>query len=544
MKEDTLSLIWREYEQGKKYAEEINLYTQTERNYRFYEGDQWYNLELKSSLPYPPIYNFISGVVDIKVANICVNKMTVTYSSQNYTADGEERETLIHTCDHLTDFFRQKWEIMKMDTKNWNDCKDSAVAGDSYRYFFNEGNSSTAVMNTNIILADDKQEDIQEQSYIIIVERVLLDDVRRIAKGNKVDIDDIISNPLENELDLGDRKEKPSDKVTSLLKMWKEDGKVWFCRASKDVVYEPKQSTEMTLYPVVSLNLFPKQWSNRGIGCVKPLLNNQIALNRIYANRLITVQHSAFPKPVMLEGRIKNPGEIYDVGSAMLVNGNSAEDISGVVKYLQPASASPDARFMSNELLEITRDLSQTGKAVTGDFNPERASGAAIIAVRDMAMLPSNKQIQIFQQYIEDIALILMDMWRAYNPNGFSFVPSDSTEVVRVETPDLENLNLSVRVDVSSDNPLSKMAREQNLLNLHQMGFFTTEEMVELLDKNSNFDKSALQRLMEKRKLKNITVLGGQEIPLNQPMENPIEDQQVPTVPNMEEIYGMPEMQE
>jgi len=418
-----------------------------------------------------------------------------------------------------------------MDTKVWSDAWDSAIAGDSYRYFYDEGKETMNVDNTSIFFADEKELDIQNQKYILIVERVDVEDVIRIAEENKVDISEITFDTPD--YDLGDRKEKPSQtKVTSILRFWKEKGTVQFCRAVKNVIYQPQNTNNMTLYPIASLVLYPKKWSCRGKGVVKPLINNQVELNKLMANRSLTINNTAFPKPVFLKGGVLNPSDLHKVGSAIEINAPDVRDIDSVIKYLQPASTSPDASRMAEEMLMKTRELASAGKALTGDINPEQASGTAIMAVRDQAMLPSNRQIQIFQQYIEDIALVMMDMWKAFEVNGIKFVNSNG-EVDRIEK-DFRKLKLSVRIDVSSESPLSKMARENNLLNLLQWGKITFEEWVEYcVEKKSNFDKATLMKILIQREERGTIVDNGQEIPIGGAQGMPQEE---------DIAQGMPEL--
>jgi hypothetical protein len=125
-------------------------------------------------------------------------------------------------------------------------------------------------------------------------------------------------------------------------------------------------------------------------------------------------------------------------------------------------------------LQENTRDLANAGEAVTGNVNPENASGAAIMAVKDAAALPLNNQTANFRQFVEDIALILFDMLITYNPTGvpliFKEIDEQSGEEIEkveiVSSKELQELKIDVRIDISPSNPMSKLAIGQALEKL------------------------------------------------------------------------------
>ena len=43
--------LWTLYEQGRNYCRLINMYSDTDKNYRFYNGDQWQGLKVKGIEP-------------------------------------------------------------------------------------------------------------------------------------------------------------------------------------------------------------------------------------------------------------------------------------------------------------------------------------------------------------------------------------------------------------------------------------------------------------------------------------------------------------
>jgi hypothetical protein len=487
------------YEKGRRTLTKTDYFNKIELSHRFYEGDQWYGLNIDKNMQRPQVYNFIANVVDIKVANICVNRMGINFSGM----DATDTQTS-QICHYLNRHARQQWELQKLDTAMWNDVIEGFIAGNAFRYFYDEGRKSMPVDSTNIMLADEKKNDIQSQKYILIIERLDIDDVKEIARQNGIkedDIENITCDKPDSTQDLGDQKEDVDNYVTSIMKLWKKDGIVHYCKSTRNLEYIPATSLGLTYYPIAMYNPYPKKWNARGNGGVYPLLDNQIAFNKLMVNRNNSVARTGFPTLVYNKSKIENAKDLLKVGTAIAVNDFNANDIAKIIAYLQPPVMSGDAKNMSEEIMWTTKELANAGRAMTGDINPEQASGTAIIAVRDQAMLPSTKQIQFYIQYIEDIAHILFDMWKVYNPNGFeiSFVEQGMPVVARITGEQLQNLKTIIRIDVASENPFSKMAREQALDRILQMQLITFDEYVEALDDNSSAPKEKLMAILMKR---------------------------------------------
>lgn len=487
------------YSKGKNTLMKTDYYNRIELSHRFYEGDQWYGLNIDKKQHRPQVYNFLSNVVDIKVANICVNRMGINYSGMDITDTATSQ-----VCHHLNKFARQQWELQKLDTYMWDDILDGFIAGNAFRYFFDEGRQSMPVDSTNVMLADEKMNNIQKQKYILIIERLDVDDVKAIARANGIsedEIENIVTDRPDFIQDLGESKEAVDNYVTSIMKFWKKDGIVHYCKSTQCVEYIPATSLGMQIYPIVMYNPYPKKWNARGNGGVYPLIDNQIAYNKLMVNRNNSVANTAFPKMVYNKAKIENAKDLNKVGTAIAINDFNANDIDKIIGYLSPQSMSGDAKNLAEEIMWTTKELANAGRAMTGDINPEQASGTAIIAVRDQAMLPSTKQVQFYLQYIEDIAHIMFDMWKAFNPNGFdvSYVEQGQPVVVRITGEQLQSLKTVVKIDVASENPFSKMAREQALDRILQMQLIAFEEYVEALDDNSSAPKEKLMAILMKR---------------------------------------------
>ena len=87
--------IWRLYEKGRDFQYTMNMISDTDRNYRFYNGNQWEGAKLGDVEPVQK--NFIKPIVKYKVSVIHDNLYAIVYSSQNY--ENKEFRKVTATAD-------------------------------------------------------------------------------------------------------------------------------------------------------------------------------------------------------------------------------------------------------------------------------------------------------------------------------------------------------------------------------------------------------------------------------------------------------------
>ncbi len=480
MTKHDVNTLWNEYESALAVHTKLGIDSDTQKAYRFYEGDQWHGLE--SGGEQMPVYNFISPVVRYKTAMVAQNSISICYSVP--TKDTREH----NLCTQLSRLASAKWEELKMDSKCWDAVKASMIAGDSFLYFYDDIGSAQVIDRTDILFADESQPDILKQDYIFIKERVSRSAVVREALNNG------ISEKTAAAI-MPDEDDEGTDKCTCVLKMWIKDGSLHFLRFTKECIYAPEQVIDgLDCYPVASLVCNPSRKNARGTGEVLALVANQIEINRNLARRILNAKLTAYSRLVYANDRIINPKALTEVGTAIEVDGGGVGSINDAVSYLTPSSMSPDAKTLSDELLAVTKELAGAGDAALGAIDPTKASGSAIIAVRDQAAVPLNEQTARFRQFCEDIARIWYKLWSVYNPDGL--ILPDGSEV---SAGKLKLLCPDVRVDISNTSPFSKYARESALERLFSMGSITFEEYVDALSDDSTVPKAALLKIVKSR---------------------------------------------
>lgn len=510
--EEKLTKIWRKYQKRKDYIDKKGLVSKTNRNWQFYIGNQWEGCETGGEQL--PVLNFIESIIKYKVSVVSQNSMVANYS------DTEDREGTAEVCELLNKMFEESWDKGKMNMISWEAIEAGAVQGDSYA-FWGTGDTKTPpqiLSNTCLLLADENISDIQKQPDLMIVERLSVKAVKKIAERNKLPKDDIdLISPDDNKDLQVVNTDEVDGKVTSILYMRKDDGVVKVSRSTKSVVYDPERPIQPTnengeyvgrglsVYPIVPFIWKKQPNTARGVSEVAQLIPNQIEVNKTLARRSMTVKLTAFPRIAYDGSAVQNPEDLDKVGAPIEVNGG-AQSVNQMVAYLNAANISSDADKLLSDLISMSRELSGAGDYATGNVNPEQASGQAIIAVRDQAQIPLNKQIAQYQQFVEDVALLFYDLWVTYNPMGIEF----RGQLIPIET--LTQIRPSVRVDVSQDNAWSKLAEQQWVDNVFQKGAITFEEYVELCNANS-VPKGKLMQILSKRQEGQIPPNGGENPP-------------------------------
>lgn len=496
--------IWQEYEQGLDYLNRLQLFFRTEKCHNFINGDQWEGL--KSGKDRPAQLNVLAPIMKTNTSLVGQNLMSIHYSSMNYDSN---REQYINICKKLDQQAQRTWEALKLDKYCWNILQDAYIAGDAIVYFYDQGGNvqMDLVDNVNIMFGDEQNPNIQEQPYLLMIQRRYVDEVRKEAEENGIDPSEIerIVDDDSTDLQINGKVEVDNHKkLTSIMKLWKEDGTLCVARSTKTVLYQPKTKIAgMSMYPVAKYTWKPKKGSARGLGDIWDKIPNQISINKNLYRFETAVKSSAYPHKVYRKEALSREeiDKLSFPDSNIAVSDPMNQGIQNLVMYLQPASISPYAKDIWQETLVMTRELAGAGDNLE-NINPENTSGASINAARDAKAINVNMQVAEYKQFIEDIARIWFALWVAYNPNGLSVVmrTQDGEEYEeQIDAQLLSDLLVDVRIDVSPNNPYSKLAHEAGLKGLLDAGQISFEEYVEALDENSSMPKGKLKEIMKKR---------------------------------------------
>lgn len=485
--------IWELYEKGLSYLRMMNVFSDTDLNYRMYNGNQWEGAKIDGIEQAQ--YNFIETIVNYKVSTINQNLYAMHFSSENFE-QREFRKNAEKVCELLDKKASKVWEKDQLDQKIRILSKDAAIndEGIIYCYYDEETQSPiNEVENKNNIQYGNEQcSDIQKQPYILISQRKPISELQEIAKKLGVSNEDILlirgDNDTQEQTGVDSKLEK-DDMCTLITKMWKEKGTVWSSSSTKYVVIEKPADTGLHLYPLVHFIWKDKKGWSRGEGEVRNLIPNQLELNKSLARMLLSIKQCAYAQKVANVDKISNPNALNQVGGLIKTkNGMQVDDVDKIFKIIQPASMSTDVSKLMSDLISITRELKNAGDIATGGINPEEASGKAILAVQKASQQPMTEQSTSLLKAIEDLARIWLDMWTVYTPDGMKLeeditdprTGEEYTQLVDVPAAILENLKGTVKIDITPKSPYDKFAQELSLENLLKGGYFNAQRVGEL----------------------------------------------------------------
>ena len=514
---------WTLYEKGRNYHRLTGIYTDTDRNYRMYNGNQWGKAKLGDVEPVQK--NFIKPIVKYKVAVIHDNLYAIVYSSQNYE-NKEFRKQAEKICEMLNKKAAKIWEKDKMDFKGRRVSKDSAINDEGIIYVdYDKENQlplNEIIKKNDVYYGNENDDEIQNQPYILIRKRIPVSIAREIAKKEGISDEKIkfIIGDNDNFEESGESSKIELDNmVTIITKMYKKDGTVHFTKATKWVVLKEDSDSGLTYYPVAHINWEEKEGSARGEGEVRYLIPNQIEVNRTEVRRVLTVKYQAYPQKIANIEKITNPTALSTVGGIIKVHGMQVDDVSKVLSTLPPAQMSPDVKLLQDDLIQMSRDLAGAGESATGDVDPESASGRAILAVQRASQSIMTEQKESYKNFVEDLAKIWLDMMIVYSSDGLKLEETmkdpntgeELTQLVDIPQETLKELQASVKVDITPRGALDKYAQEISIENMFKAGMFNAQKLpelkiyVSLLDDESVMPKEKMEeaiRLIEEEQQK------------------------------------------
>ena len=483
---------WGLYEKGRNYHRKTNIYTDTDRNYRFYNGNQWEGAKLGDVEPVQK--NFIKPVVKYKCSVIHDNLYAICFSSQNYEMP-TFRKNAERYCEMLNGYAARIWERDKMDFKGRRVTKDAAINDEGIVYVWFDKEKmypvNEIVKKNDIYYGNENDDDIQAQPYILIRKRMAVANAIELALREGMSeskIDEVIIGDNDTFEESGEAaKEELDNNVTLIYKFYKENGTVKYSLSTRWCDIAEGVDTGLTLYPIAHFNWEEKEGSARGEGEVRYLIPNQIEVNRTEMRRVLTVKLQAYPHKVVDTTKISNPQALNQVGGIIKTNGSTVEDVHKVVTVLQPAQMSPDVVKLQEDLINVTRELAGAGDTATGQVNPESASGRAILAVQQASQAPMTEQKESFKTFIEDLAKIWLEYLIVNAEEGVNLeeeitdpnTGEETIQLVNVPQSALEQLQATVKIDVTPKGVYDRFAQEQTIENLLINGLFSAQRLSE-----------------------------------------------------------------
>lgn len=523
MEEERTTYTWSLYELGKQYSRMNHLYEDGIDNYNYYHGRQWEGLQRPKSSQEPIVLNIVKPIVKYKVNIVNQNSYEIVFNPNTYSTM-EELKQLQAITKGLNQFVNKMWEKSQSGKKVRSIVKNACINSEGVIYFYNDGDMiySEEIDKNNIYYGNENESNIQNQPYILVTFRKTVKEVKELAKKNREKglnkLTDEQIESITSDMDINEQQGKDkmimevSPMCLVIQKFSKnEDGKIYTSMSTKTCDIVEPQSTECELYPFAHFLWEEEKGYARGVSEVKGLLENQREINKTATRRAIAVKIGAYPKIVYNTEHVTNPDAIDRVGSKIGLTDLRADDVNKVISYLKPATMSPDAYNLQQDLIQGTKDLAGAGDTATGNVDPTQASGKAILAVQQANQQPINEQVENYKYFLEDCAKILFEMIKVYFVDGLTLYNSEEEinelgQTENIETPfklsqeELAKADIDLKIDITPQSPYDRLALEIALENMLLKGLINLEEYTEALPDNSASAKTELQTLIRKRK--------------------------------------------
>ena len=507
--------LWSLYEICKSYCYRTNMFSTTDKCYRFFNDDQWNGVKLKGIEPVQ--LNYIKPIVKYKVGTINSNLYAAHFSSENF-----ERSDLRKSYDKICEMLNKKaariWEKDGLDLKLREISKDSAISSEGVMWSYWDEEKQLPVnevlSKTDIFFGNENEPDIQRQPYILIKRRMTVLEAKALAEKRKAStetINNITSDKNVSEEAGDSAKIEKDDMVTVITKLYKKDGTVHYEQGTQFATIIKDEDTGLSRYQVSHMTWEDKKGSARGEGEVRTLIPNQIEVNKTIMRRLITVKKTAFPQRVVNKDKIMNPESVDAVGGTIYVKGGqTVDDVNKVFGIVQPSQMSPDVERLMNDLIQVTRELAGAGDIATGEVNPESASGRAILAVKQASEQPLTEQMESLKSFVEDVVRNWLDMMITYSEEGLTLEQTETdmngeeyTTLVTIPQDTLKELQATVKIDITPKGAFDKYAQELSLENMFKAGMFNIQKLpelkvyVKLLDDDATMPKAKIEEAIQ-----------------------------------------------
>lgn len=535
MNNNSAEAIWKQYEKGLKYFERVGLTKEWKDSEDFYEGRHWPNPTQRTKNLPRPVINLCSMIADNKRASILSGKLKMVFRPAEMF--GERLEQARMGANLFTKFSEIINKEMKMeDLEDQAQEKATQLGGYVYHFFWDKqitGGMETSYIGAmrgevlepkNVIVANPRELDEQKQRYIIIASIESLDSVKQLAKVNKVkNIDEITADK-----EIEDEATKEDEVCTVLTKYFRINGKVYWCKSTKNVIiqeptaWEPnpkkvklpdeedlEENTEpdvvnteysfkQQLYPIVISDHKSRKNCIYGIGEVIQAIPNNKAINFNLGMMLLSVQQTAWPKILSKVGALARqqitnaPGEIIT---------DHSKGSGWGIQYMQGSGFNQQALTLTSTIMDLTRTVSGSTEVVTGEVMGANMAASAIIALQNQAKKPIEMYQRKRQLAFEKIGKIEEQFFKYYYNDGREFGYEEDGQILvgNMNGQEYQDIDFALTIDIGQAGTYSESLAVSLLDALKADGTIDQDDYIELYPETIMVFKEQLKKIRQKK---------------------------------------------
>jgi len=479
---------WNDYQSGIDYNAKIDYYAKVDLNWRFYNSKQWIGI-VTNGLP-KWTFNICRSAINYFIAFMTSQKIKMQYSAENIPDEPDqqspefERENQIkELVTLLSDMADMKWEKDKMDSLLKDLLLDGANSGDMAAHVYWDSSIETGQLEKgdfktelvdggNVMFGNPNNKIVERQPYILIVGRETVKDLKEEAKRNKIPQDeiDLITSDEENTYQAGDRGKIELDnkgetgKALTLIKYWKKDKTILWNKSTRYCAIAKEKDLGISRYPVAWANWESIKNSYHGMSATEGIIDNQISINQLFAMVSYWMKMSAFGKVIYDQNAITSWSN--QLGVAIKADSNGGP-ISNLVHQLREGNFNAAILTVIDMAIKYTKEFIGANDSLTGQVDPEQASGIAIITTAKQASMPLINITMNRDQLVEDLGLIWGEFFlKKYVNRKVSIRQKGKVVTVQYNTQTIEAIKeilLQCKLDVGPSTYWSEVVGIQAL---------------------------------------------------------------------------------
>lgn len=505
--ESNNSTAFKRYEQGLKYKDKLNLRTKWNTYTKFKAGEQWAKPTLKTKTMPRPVFNFIDQIINHKVSSIQNENIKMVFTD---TEGLDDQATMM--AQMFSKYSETTWEEIKQDRLNQEALDNAGTLGIGiWHYYFDSskmGGNYLAWMGEikgeildpmNVVFGNPNDIRVQEQPYIVIKSRGLIQDIKDLAKGYGATEDKLmlITSDNNNRDNMYDKAniEDDSDSMVNLYTMYYkkkvqepfvddetgEEGtktvtKIFFTKSVKNVEVVPETELGIELYPVATMNWYKEKECIYGRSETEGLIPNQKLLNFLIAMQSYSVQLNGFPKMIYKRDAI-NPKAITNQIGEIIEDMSQGNGFN--VQYLNPPAFPVIASNLAETVLQYTKDLKGATESNTGENTGSQLNATAIMLLQKASGIPLEAIKKRFYDAIEDIGRIWEQFWKKkYITERIVQVKDQDNQDVPIEFrgSDADGMDFKLKIDIGQASSYTESFTLTALDNFLGAGYITFEQ--------------------------------------------------------------------
>ena len=501
--QEKLTRLYKMYEDGVDYQNQIGIRESIPTSINFFEGNQWpQSTENTKNLP-RPVINIVKMICRSKKSAILSTPVKLNFKSYTQGVDTSKFSSFAESI--LKELQQDKLDKLAID---------DAIKKGSYFYHYywdkdaidlngitDGGVRCELIDPLNIFFANPRLLDEQKQKWILI--------------ASHLDIEDILSL-CDSELTLSkhllEADKNDNGTVTLLTRYFRINGEVYCERATKSfIISKPfmiaphsdsaEKHIRANLYPIVCGFYEKRNGSIYGISEIEGLIPNQKAINFNVAMSLLNAQECAWGKYVALPNALKGQ-KISNVPGQVLIDHSGTGD---GIKKMQEQSLSEVPMNITSTLIDLTKSTSGASDIMSGDVQWANMSGVAIAQLQAQAQLPIEELRSEFWEAKRRQGLVIAQFMKLYYyKKPFITLVQENGKEKEVfdffSSADYENAIFDISVEVTGGSKASASSVISMLDNCLSNGKISIETYIKAYPDSSLTNKSEILKQIQLEK--------------------------------------------